>query len=479
MTNPLQTPASQPPLVLFVDDEADELLATRYLLEAHGIAPVATLEDPREAQAFVAATPPAMIILDLIMPHLPGQQLLTRLVRDHPSVPVVVMTASQDVETAIACMKEGAFDYLVKPVEESRLVSSVRHALEVCALRRHIGVLRHTLLNQKLKHPEAFASILTRHGKMISVFQYIEAIAESPEPALITGETGVGKEMIAEAIHRLSRRPGRLVTVNVAGLDDTLFSDTLFGHMKGAFSGAEKDREGLITQAAEGTLFLDEIGDLTPASQVKLLRLLQDGTYYPLGSDIPKLSRARIVAATNRNLQQLMTKGSFRQDLFFRLSSHPLEIPPLRKRADDLPLLIDFFLQEASAAMDKPGLRVPEELYTLLSVYHFPGNVRELRALIFNAVAKHRFGAILSMESFKEVIQATQRSPRENLDDGDGEGGSCLEIPGRFPTLKDAEDFLIQEAMRRGGNNQGIAATLLGISRQTLNYRLSTRRRES
>ncbi|MBF0191644.1 MAG: sigma-54-dependent Fis family transcriptional regulator [Magnetococcales bacterium] len=471
------TPAQVQPLVLFVDDEADELIATRYLLEAHGIGPVATLQDPREAMAFIARTPPAMVILDLIMPHLPGTQLLLRLVREHPALPVVVMTASQDVETAIGCMKEGAFDYLVKPVEESRLVSSVRHALEVCTLRRHVGVLRHSLLNQKLKHPEAFATILTRHNKMISVFQYIEAIAESPEPALITGETGVGKEMIAGAIHQLSQRSDRMVTVNVAGLDDTMFSDTLFGHRKGAFTGAEKDREGLITQAAAGTLFLDEIGDLTAASQVKLLRLLQDGTYYPLGSDIPKLSRARIITATNRNLQQLMTKGLFRQDLFFRLSSHPLEIPPLRKRADDLPLLIDFFLHEATTTMDKPGLRVPAELYTLLSVYHFPGNVRELRALIFNAVARHRFGPILSMESFKEVIQTQRTTPEPGADPE--EEGAGLEIPGRFPTLKDAEGYLIREALRRAGNNQGIAATLLGISRQTLNYRLSGRGRTS
>ncbi|MBF0341436.1 MAG: sigma-54-dependent Fis family transcriptional regulator [Magnetococcales bacterium] len=473
----MNTPAPSAPLVLFVDDEADELVATRYLLEAHGISPVATLQDPRQAMAFIAATPPAMIILDLIMPHLPGTQLLARLVREHPALPVVVMTASQDVETAIACMKEGAFDYLVKPVEESRLISAVRHALEVCSLRRHVGVLRNTLLNQKLKHPEAFASILTRHGKMISVFQYIEAIAESPEPALITGETGVGKEMIAGAIHRLSQRSGKLVTVNVAGLDDTLFSDTLFGHMKGAFSGAEKDREGLIVQANEGTLFLDEIGDLTAGSQVKLLRLLQDGTYYPLGSDVPRMSRARIIAATNRNLQQMMNKGTFRQDLFFRLSSHPLEIPPLRKRADDLPMLIDYFLQEAATTMDKPGLKVPAELYTLLSVYHFPGNVRELRALIFNAVARHRFGPVISMESFKEVIQ-TQRTNQENPEEPE-QHDRFLEIPGRFPTLKDAEGYLIREALRRAGNNQGIAATLLGISRQTLNYRLSGRSRNA
>ncbi|MBF0180682.1 MAG: sigma-54-dependent Fis family transcriptional regulator [Magnetococcales bacterium] len=467
---------NQAPLVLFVDDEPDELVATRYLLEAHGIRPVETLQDPREAMNRIASNPPAMVLLDLIMPHLPGTRILARLVREHPAIPVVVMTASLDVETAIACMKEGAFDYLIKPVEENRLISSIRHALEVCALRRHVDLLRNTLLSQKLKHPEAFASILTRHSKMISVFQYIEAIAESPEPAMITGETGVGKEMIAGAIHTLSRRPGRLVTVNAAGLDDTLFSDTLFGHMKGAFSGAEKDREGLIAQAADGTLFLDEIGDLTPPSQVKLLRLLQDGTYYPLGSDIPKLSHARIVAATNRNLQQLMTKGAFRQDLFFRLSSHPLEIPPLRKRADDLPLLIDFFLQEACATMDKSGLRVPEELYTLLSVYHFPGNVRELRALIFNAVACHRFGPVLSMESFKEVIQAKRTVP-ENPEEREEEG-PCVEIPGRFPTLKESEEYLVREALRRSGNNQGIAATLLGISRQTLNYRLSSRRRE-
>ncbi|MBF0126603.1 MAG: sigma-54-dependent Fis family transcriptional regulator [Magnetococcales bacterium] len=463
------------PLVLFIDDEEDELISTRYLLEAHGIAPVATIQDPRKVMDALAKTPPIMVILDLIMPHLPGQLLLSQMLRAFPSLPVVVVTASQDVETAIHCMKEGAFDYLIKPVEENRLISAVRRALEVSHLRRHVGVLRQTLFSHRLKHPEAFAAILTRNSRMISVFQYIEAIAESNEPALITGETGVGKEMIATTIHHLSRKSGRLVALNVAGLDDNMFSDTLFGHTKGSFTGAEKEREGLISQATDGTLFLDEIGDLGAASQVKLLRLLQDGTYYPLGSDVPKMCRARIVAATNKNLQQLMTKDQFRQDLFFRLSSHPLEIPPLRKRADDLPLLIDFFLQEATTAMDKPGVRVPAELYTLLSVYHFPGNIRELRALIFNAVAQHRFGPVLSMDSFKQIIQNQINTSETNGERDEDE--ACLEIPGRFPTLKHAEEFLIQEAMRRADNNQGIAATLLGVSRQTLNYRLAARKR--
>jgi len=321
-----------------------------------------------------------------------------------------------------------------------------------------------------VEHPEAFAHIVTANRRMGTIFQYVEAVAESIEPVLITGETGTGKELIAQAIHTLSGRDGKMVSLNVAGLDDNLFSDTLFGHVKGGYTGADAERAGLIAKAAGGTLFLDEIGDLKSASQVKLLRLLQDNSYYPIGSDLPRTADARIVAATNRSLQERMARGKFRQDLFFRLSSHPVELPPLRERMDDLPLLLQHFIEEAAESLGKPAPGPSDELFTLLSVYDFPGNVRELRSLVFNAVAQHRSGPILSMESFRLAVRKSATVP-ELIEGSSGTPESPLAITGRFPTLKEANVFLVREAMRRATNNQGVAAALLGITRQSLNRR--------
>jgi transcriptional regulator with PAS, ATPase and Fis domain len=352
----------------------------------------------------------------------------------------------------------------------------VRRALEIRLLRQEIGTLRSSLMGDGVGHPEAFAPIVTRNNRMQRLFRYVEAIADSGEPVLITGETGTGKELIAQAIHRISGRAGEMISLNTAGLDDNLFSDTLFGHVRGAFTGADREREGLIAKAAGGTLFLDEIGDLKPASQVKLLRLLQAQSYYPIGSDVPRASDARILAATNQPLHRRMDRGKFRQDLYFRLSSHPVELPPLRERLDDLPLLLQHFIEEAAQAMGRPAPRVPGELITLLSLYNFPGNIRELRALVFNALAQHRGGSVLALDSFQQVIQRDRASADQSPPPADT--GPALAIPGRFPTLREADVFLVEEAMRRANHNQGIAAMLLGISRQSLNRRLQVMQRE-
>ncbi len=310
---------------------------------------------------------------------------------------------------------------------------------------------------------------------MRAVFQYAEAIAGSTEPALITGETGVGKEALARAIHELSGRDGSFVQVNIAGLDDTLFADTLFGHKKGAFSGAEKRRDGLVAQATGGTLFLDEIGDLETTSQVKLLRLIQNQEYYPLGSDVPRSVDVRVVCATNRDLDALMAAAEFRRDLYFRLSVHQMEVPPLRKRKEDLPLLVDHFLQRAATAQGKKTPSAPTELFALLSQYDFPGNVREIRSLVYDAVALHSSGPVLSMERFRQAIRAEGAAAVETRAVAD----RLLEIPGRIPTLKEAEVFLIQEALEKADGNQGVAATFLGISRPALNRRLARLKEEA
>jgi len=465
--------------VVLVDDEEEVLFSSSVLLETHGVAPVVTMADGRELLPHLEQHGAGVVVLDLFMPHVSGVQLLPEIVQRHPEIPVVVMTASQEVETAVACMKEGAFDYLVKPMEESRYVSCVRRALEVHSLRRQLGALKKSLLDDRLAHEDVFSSIITNSAKMQSLFRYVGAIAGSTEPVLITGETGVGKGLIAEAIHRISRRKGELVSVNVAGLDDAMFSDSLFGHRKGAYTGAATDREGMIGKAAGGSLFLDEIGDLKKSSQVKLLRLLQEQSYYPLGSDVAKISDARTITATNQDLPSRMNEGRFRQDLYYRLSGHHISVPPLRERREDIPLLVGHFLEEASLSLRKSAPEPTAEFLSLLSVYHFPGNVRELRAMIYDAVARHTSGRFLSMESCREAIQQHRslhvHGPRAGSPPGIQ---TAVRTMGRFPTLKEFEKLLIEEALRQAGGNQGIAAMLLGISRPALNRRLSRMKAE-
>jgi DNA-binding NtrC family response regulator len=464
-----QQPGMSLPVVL-VDDESTVLLSSRMILGSAGINDVVTVDDSRDLMPLLAEREAAVVVLDLFMPYISGSQLLPEIVREYPELPVIVMTATQEVETAVACMKEGAFDYLVKPVEESRFVSSLKRALELRALRRQMNALKHSLMTDQLEHGEAFSSIVTVSRRMRSMFQYLEAISGSGEPVLITGETGSGKELLAEAVHRLSGRSGAFVPVNIAGLDDTLFSDTLFGHRKGAYSGADAAREGMVAKASGGTLFLDEIGDLAPASQAKLLRLLQERQYYPLGSDVAKMSSARILCATHRDLNARMAEELFRSDLYFRLSVHQVDIPPLRERNEDIPILVAFFAAEAADSLGrKKAPEAPPELLTLLANYHFPGNVRELRAMVFDAMARHRIGAVLSVKSFRKTIKTQQTSRKTTKSTASDE---------HFRTLKEAERLHIEEALLRAGGNQGTAAALLGISRPALNRRLARMRKD-
>lgn len=302
---------------------------------------------------------------------------------------------------------------------------------------------------------------------MRAVFQYAETVATTGKPVLITGESGVGKGLLASAIHALSGVKGRFVTVNIAGLDDHLFSDTLYGHVKGAFTGAINARSGLVEQAADGTLFLDEIGELHPQSQVKLLRLLEDREYFPLGSDITKQASVRVIAATNRDISELKAGGSFRSDLYYRLETHSIEIPPLRDRPEDIPLLLDHLLEESAESLGRKTPTPPPELYDLLASYHFPGNVREFQSMVFDAVSHHQ-SKMLSMERFRIHIQAKggfsgTKSTLSNQED------SCFRDLEKLPTLREARQRLIKEALRRSGNSSSVAAGMLGISRSGLN----------
>ncbi|OEY65057.1 sigma-54-dependent transcriptional regulator [Marinobacter sp. X15-166B] len=455
--------------VLLVDDEASFLRSLSIVLERRGgINHIYRCQDSREAMGIIAREPIGLVLLDLTMPHLSGEELLQQITENYPEIGVIIISGLNQLETAVHCIRLGAYDYYIKTTEEERLIEGVRRAIRLQEIRLENQEMRWRFLTDTLERPEVFASIITQNKGMRSVFLYLESVAASSQPVLISGESGVGKEQIAHAIHALSNRAGPLVSVNVAGLDDNVFADTLFGHHRGAFTGADQVRAGMIEQAAGGTLFLDEIGDLSLASQVKLLRLLQEGEYYPLGSDRPKRIKARVVVATHQDLGKKQQTGEFRKDLYYRLRVHQVEIPPLRRRKDDIPLLLEHFLAEAAHDLGKCKPTIPKQLPVLLANYDFPGNVRELRALAYDAMSQHR-SRMLSMEVFRRALdqQAVLDKPDTHA------AKECLFSPDQpLPTLQEVGELLVEAAMERAQGNQSLASRLLGISQPALSKRL-------
>ncbi len=458
--------------VLLVDDEPAWLRSLRLTLErSAGITNIITCQDSRMVMELLEQHEIGLVLLDLTMPHLSGDQLIGMIAERHPEIAVIVISGMNQIESAVNCIKQGAFDYFVKTVEEDRLVSGVLRAIRMLELERQNREMSSRMLSGELKCPAAFAGIVTADRAMHAIFSYIEAVALSTEPLLILGESGVGKELIARAAHTLSGCRGQLVSVNVAGLDDAVFSDTLFGHMRGAFTGADQTRRGMIEEAADGTLFLDEIGDLSIASQVKLLRLLQEGEYFPLGSDRPKRLKARVVVATHQNLLLKQENGSFRRDLYYRLCTHMVHVPPLRERKGDLAPLLDHFLEEAARSLGKKKPTPPRELLQLLATYSFPGNVRELKALVYNAVSVHR-DRVLSMDTFLKTVVRPEAKLNPPAISAERNLFAGLE---HLPTFGEAAELLVEEAMSRANGNQTIAARLLGISQPALSKRLKLR----
>jgi DNA-binding NtrC family response regulator len=454
--------------ILLVDDEESFIRSLSIALERQGgINHLYDCQDSREVMAMIAREPIGLVLLDLTMPHLSGEDLLRQIVEQHPEIGVIIISGLNQLETAVNCIRLGAYDYFVKTREEGRIIDGIQRAIRMQEMRLENQEMRKKFISDTLERPEVFADIITTEKSMRSVFQYLEAVSSSSQPVLIGGESGVGKELIARAIHTLSKRPGPLVCVNVAGLDDNVFADTLFGHHRGAFTGAEKSRAGMIEQAAGGTLLLDEIGDLSLASQVKLLRLLQEGEYYPLGSDRPKRIKARVVVSTHQNLEQKLQSGEFRRDLYYRLKTHHVEVPPLRQRKADIGLLLEHFLAEAAADLGKNKPTIPKELPILLANYDFPGNVRELRALTYDAMSQHR-SKMLSMEVFRRVL--SQDITSLPIETSFSAGLFNAEQP--LPTLQELAELLVKEAMSRAQGNQSLASQLLGISQPALSKRL-------
>jgi DNA-binding NtrC family response regulator len=453
--------------VLLVDDEPLVVASMQALLEAGGISNTVGCTRAAEVLDRLASARHSVVLLDLTMPGLSGRELLPRILESHPELPVIVVTGIADVEVAVDCMRKGAYDYLLKPLETARYLTAVRRALEGRELGMERQRVHESFFADTVKHPEAFSAILTRTPSMLAVFRYAEAVAPTALPVLVTGETGTGKELLARTIHTLSGRVGAFAAVNVAGLDDTLFSDTLFGHRRGAFTGAADDRPGMIRRAARGTLFLDEIGDLGMESQIKLLRLLQEREYTPLGEDAPRASDARLVFATNRDLEKASVDGRFRKDLYYRLRSHRIHLPALRDRPADIPLLVDHLVARAAEAIGREVPRVSRELYAWCARHSFPGNIRELEGLLADAVLRHEKGEL--------GPRGLAAAPGEAAD---GIGGVEEPLPdlftqaARLPTVAEAEELLIREALRRANGNQTMAARMLDMSRTTLNKRL-------
>jgi len=460
--------------ILLVDGNREAREGLAVMLRKHIGCVVLECQSPAEALEALQDQAISLVITDLFGPRHGGIDLLKQVRADHPQVAVIVSVPYGDRDSVVEALRRGAIFYIHSPYDFEEAVIATARALE------HRDLLVHQQKRSpKISKSDGFYGIIGQSPKMLRLFSILEKVAEDGESnVLIHGESGTGKELVARATHAYSPRKGKnFVPVNCAAIPDELLESELFGYVKGAFTGANQSKIGRIQYADGGTLFLDEIGDLSQSSQIKLLRLLQEREYLPLGSDIARRTDCRMVFATHQQLDRLRDAGSFRKDLFYRLHAHHLHIPPLRERRDDLPLLVEQFLAEAAERLHKKKPAYPKELIALLNTYHFPGNIRELRNMIFDALSKHK-SHLLSMESFKEYLG-------HQLPPGPGED-AVPAVPAEtpfalfptLPTLKEAGNLLVQEALRRASGNQAIAADLLGITRQALNWRLKQAERE-
>ena len=414
-------------------------------------------------------------VVDLRMPRLDGAGLLRKISADWPGVPVIILTGHGTIGDAVRAIRNGAYDFLTKPVNLDHLSAVLRRALEHQRLSRHNDALRVQLADSERKLRTAADSGITAKSKaMQDIMRTIDRIAESDATVLVTGESGVGKELVAEAIHTASRRSGEpLIKVHCAALSDTLLESELFGHEKGAFTGAISQRKGRFELADGGSIFLDEIGEINATTQVKLLRVLQERAFERVGGERTITVDTRIIAATNRDLQQEMQGGNFREDLYYRLNVVHINIPPLRERREDLPELIQVSLEQISGggrggARGAPRRLTPQAL-AALQAYHWPGNIRELRNALESA-------AVMSPESLigvehlpRSIVHSEDKVPT-----GAGNGATKEEsadggvvIPGGA-TIVEAERLLILAALDAARGNKTRAAAALGIQRATL-----------
>jgi two-component system response regulator HydG len=397
-----------------------------------------------------------VVLTDLKMPGMDGIEFCSRLAANRPDIPVIVMTAFGSLETAIAAIRAGAYDFVTKPIELELLAVILRRAIERRRLQDQVRSLRETL-----QRVERFEELLGQSPPMQKLYDQLAQIADSESSVLITGESGTGKELVARAIHQRSRRSSKpFVAVNCAALPDTLLESELFGHIRGAFTDARADRRGLFMQAEGGTLLLDEIGEMPLAMQPKLLRALEDSKVRPVGSEKEVAFDVRILAATNRDLETAVEERRFREDLFFRINVIQVEMPPLRVRGTDTLLLAQHFIEFFAARAKKEVRGMAEAFAERLLAYPWPGNVRELRNVIERAVALTRLDE-LTVEDLPEKIR-NHRSSAVIL------GGD----PGELVPLEDVERRYILHVLEAVGGNRTLAARTLGLDRKTLYRKL-------
>lgn len=458
--------------LLLVDEDWNSLIETEALLQSHGISHLLHCLDSRELLGLLGQQPVAAILLEInSLQQQANEQLLELLCREFPHLPVIVATRSEELDSAVRCIKIGAFDYVIKPADSERLVTVVKNALALRDLREENHALRNCVLSPELKNPGAFAAIVTQNDQLLTLFRYAESVARSTEPLMITGEMGVGKNLLAHIVHQISSRPGSFISVDIKELDDQAFAATVFGRTASGRAAGRTGTSygGLIEHAAGGTLFLDEINTLSAHAQTLLLRMLQTGNYLPDGTDLPRLNEARIVSATRCDLWENVRGGEFRHDLNFRLRSHHLHIPPLRERRDDIPLLVTHFLEQAVVRYDLEPLAVPDELWPLLDGYDFPANVRELEQLLYQA-ARASDGGRLALSSIRNHIG----KPLINNSKTEVLRGRRLQFTTELPTMKEAAEQLLKEALARANGNQSVAGRMLGISQQAVSKRLKS-----
>jgi DNA-binding NtrC family response regulator len=443
------------PTILIVEDEAK----MRRLLELNlGEDGLSTLSagDAESGVKLLRENHVDLVLTDLKLPGMNGLDFLHAVKNQNAALPVIVMTAFGSVETAVEAMKAGASDYVLKPFSLAEMRMVIHKELDVHKLREENRSLR-----EALGRRYELTNVAARSAKMQEVLATVERVAPTNATVLLGGESGVGKDLIARAIHEKSRRArGPFVKINSTAIPENLLESELFGYERGAFTGAVASKPGKFELADKGTLFLDEIGDVPPATQVKLLRVLQEREFERLGGTKTVKVDVRLIAATNRDLRQALEQGTFREDLYYRLNVVPLDIAPLRERKEDIPELVNLFIARFAGDSGKPVEGITPEAMQILKNYHWPGNVRELQNIIERACALAKGTVIeagdihLDMRPAKAVNGASGFLP-------DG------------MTLEQWEDEMIQEALRRANGNKSQAARLLGLSRNALRYRLS------
>jgi DNA-binding NtrC family response regulator len=447
--------------VLIVEDDAAARVGLEQLVRSWGFI-AESAADGEEALEKVTTFRPAIVITDLVMPRMDGLALLRALPLQGADVTTLLLTAQGTVETAVEAMKEGAYDYLTKPIDIQRLKILLDKIVERLETLREVKALR-----RQLREQGTFGSLIGNSPEMRKIYQVVEQAAPTAASVLITGESGTGKELVAQTLHQLSPRATfPFIAINCAAIPETLLESEIFGHEKGAFTGAHDRRIGVFELAHRGTLFLDEIAEMQPATQVKLLRVLQERSFRRLGGRQEQTVDVRVIAATNQNPTEAVRSGRLREDLYYRLNVFAIEIPPLRDRREDVPLLIQRFLNEFNATNEKAVRGVDQDAMQILEQYPWPGNIRELRNVIERAtiLADTEFIGVRNLPPLL-VTRGEESLPNITLTPG--------------TTVDEAERRLIVLTLDHMHNNKTRAAEVLGISLKTLHNKLNRMKDEA